>query len=158
MDDIEAAPSPETATPVNPQDEVLVKRILARINDDAKHHEKAFDRMRRDMEFARLGATKEWAKHNYTANIVGRHVKQMVSTLYAKNPKATARRRERLDFQVWDENEESLAAAIQTTQQFQMMQQAATAALGGNVVPMMGHTGGPALDPLGIMNPGAILE
>jgi hypothetical protein len=135
---------PETSAPsdapANPQDEALVKRILSRINVDAKHHEKAFERMRRDMVFARVGAREEWAKTSYTANITGRHIKQVVSTLYAKNPTATARRRDRLDFQIWDENEQSLVNAIQITQQFQAQVQAMAAPMGGNVVPM---------DPLG---------
>jgi hypothetical protein len=149
MDEIatEAAPL-EADVAVNPQDEALVKKIISRINADAKHYEAAFKRMRRDRVFARIGATKEWAEYNYTANIVGRHIKQTVSTLYAKNPKAVARRRERLDFQIWDEDEASLVNAIQITQQFQMMQQAAMAAVGGNVVPMTGHNGGPPLDPM----------
>jgi hypothetical protein len=131
--------APADTPPADPKDEALVKKIIGRINADAKHHEKAFKRMRRDMVFARIGATEQWAECNYTANIVGRHIKQTVSTLYAKNPKAVARRRERLDFQVWDEDEQSLIAAIQLTQQFQMQQQAmAAAGVGGNVVPMPG--------------------
>jgi ribosomal protein L29 len=150
-----AAPAATDDAPANPQDEALVKKIISRINVDAKHHEKAFKRMRRDMEFARIGATAAWAKANYTANITGRHIKQTVSTLYAKNPKAVARRRARLDFQIWDEDEQSLIAAIQLTQQFQAQMQAMAAAtsmgmgMGGNVVPMAGHNGGPPLDPLG---------
>lgn len=138
--------------PGNPQvDEAerkLVVRVRERIKQDQKHFEKAFERMRRDMEIARRGATKEdWSEDQYTANITGRHIRQTVAGLYAKNPKASARRRARLDFQIWDENEQTLLAAFQTVQQFQAVM---AAPLGGNVLPgpgapMMGHNGGPAM-------------
>ena len=94
----------------------LVARTIGRIKADRKHHAKAFERMRTDMQIARVGGSEAWAKHNYTANITGRHIKQLVSTLYAKNPKAIARRRERLDFAVWDENEETLMQAAALVQ------------------------------------------
>jgi hypothetical protein len=114
--------------PVSPEDEKLVKRLLARIKADQEHHKKAFDRMRADMEYARIGATEKWAKENYTANITGRHIRQQVSTLYAKNPKAVARRRARLDFQIWDEDEQSLLAAMDIVGQYQAAMQGAMAA------------------------------
>jgi hypothetical protein len=79
--------------------------------------------MRQDMVVARRGADPKWPENHYVANITGRHIRQMVSALYAKNPKSVARRRPRLDFQVWDENEQTLMAAIQITQQFSMAMQ-----------------------------------
>ena len=110
---------------VSPEDALLVKKLLGRIKADKAHHEKAFKRMREDMVYARLGSTEEWAKHNYVANITGRHIRQQVSSLYAKNPKAVARRRPRLDFQIWDEDEQTLIAAMQILQQFQAVAQEA---------------------------------
>jgi hypothetical protein len=88
----------------------LTKRILA----DRSHHKKAFERMREDMEIARRGAPKGWPESSYVANITGRHINQKTAALYAKNPKAVARRRERLDFRIWDEDNQSLMMALQT--------------------------------------------
>lgn len=99
----------------------LVASIVQSIKEDKRHHEKAFKRMKRDMHVAMWGAEKEWGEGNYKANIVGRHVKMKTAALYAKNPKAVARRRETLDFAVFDENPASLQLAFQTIQQGQMM-------------------------------------
>lgn len=94
----------------------LAGKLCERIRADRNHHAKAFKTMREDMEIARRGAPKGWPENFYTANITGRHINQKVAALYAKNPKAIARRRERLDFQVWDETEQSLMMALQTVQ------------------------------------------
>ena len=137
MDDMQESPLEENGSagdekkgnpPVSPEDEKLVKRLLKRIKSDQEHHEDAFKRMRANMEYARLGSTKEWTKHNYTANITGRHVRQTVSTLYAKNPKAVSRRRPRIDFQVWDEDEQSLQAAMMLMAEYQAASQGMMAA------------------------------
>jgi hypothetical protein len=113
----------ETTQP--PEDErMLVKRICKTIRDDKEHHDKAFKRMRRDMFLARYGRLPEDNVDFYAANIIGRHVKQKTAALYAKNPKITARRRETIDFQLWDENPQSLQIAFQTIQQAQAMMSA----------------------------------
>lgn len=94
-----------------------VAKILAAIKEDKKFHDKAFKRMRRDMFMAHHGYDeKEWDESLYKANIAGRHVKTKTSALYAKNPKAVARRAPRIDFEVWDENPQSLLMAFQTMQ------------------------------------------
>lgn len=116
------APAEETAqvdgeTPE--QDRRLVARIVQTIREDKQHHKKAFKRMRRDMQVATWGAEKDWPEDNYRANIAGRHVKQKTAALYAKNPKAVARRRKKLDFAVWDENPASLQLAYQVIQEAQ---------------------------------------
>jgi hypothetical protein len=105
---------------VTPDEEKLVKKVLGRIKADRVHYGSAYTRMKRDQIVARRGADPAWSEKDYVANLVGRHIRQSVSALYAKNPKAVARRRPRLDFQIWDENEQTLLAAIQLTQQFQM--------------------------------------
>lgn len=126
--DTSAAPATNEAegsgqTPA--QRAALVKQIIQTIKTDKKHHEKAFKRMRRDMQVAMWGAEKDWGEDKYRANIAGRHVKQKTAALYAKNPKATASRRETLDFAIWDENPQSLLLAYQTIQAGQLaMQQA----------------------------------
>lgn len=97
-------------------DEAQVHRIISTIKLDKRHHGKAYKRMRRDMQVAMWGAEESWGEDNYRANITGRHVKMKTAALYAKNPKATAKRRETLDFAVWDENPDSLQIAFQTVQ------------------------------------------
>lgn len=95
----------------------LVAQITRRVREDRAHHEKAFKQMRRDMKIARRGAPDDWPANHYVANITGRHINQKTAALYAKNPKAIARRAEKLDFQIWDENEQTLMIALQSVQE-----------------------------------------
>lgn len=109
------------ATPES--DRRLVAQIQRCIKIDKHHHEHAFKRMRRDMQLAAYGADEAWLKEDkYVANIAGRHVKQKTAALYAKNPKIVAKRRETLDFQIWDENPQSLMIAAQLVQTAAVMQ------------------------------------
>lgn len=74
-----------------------------------------FDRMRSDMEYARLCADKTWVQNeNYVAPLVQRILKQSVSALYAKNPKAEAKRRPRLEYRVWSGDPMELQEAMQS--------------------------------------------
>lgn len=103
--------------PVPDEDEKkLVSKLCARIKADKAHHKTAFDEMRRDQKIARRGAPDSWPKNHYVANITGRHIRRKTAALYAKNPKAVARRSEKLDFQVWDESEQTLMQALQVMQ------------------------------------------
>ncbi len=89
----------------------LVKKKIQEIQESKAHHDPVFRRMRRDMELARKGH--EWdSEEEYVANMILRHLKNQVSSLYAKNPTAEAKRRPRMDFKVWDGNQESLSAAL----------------------------------------------
>ena len=94
------------------QRKALVKHWCDKITSAKKHHSKKFKQMRDDMKFAR---GKQWptAKQKYVANITQRHIRQRVSSLYAKNPKASAKRRDRIDFKLWDEKPESMMMAQQ---------------------------------------------
>lgn len=123
------------------RDCALVKKILSRVKADKAHHKTAFERMRRDMFVAMNGREEGWHESNYTANIAGRHVKQKTAALYAKNPRAVARRRETLDFAVWDESPDSLMMAFNTIQMAQQAMQMA----GPAVDPMTGQA---AMDPM----------
>lgn len=94
-----------------------VAKILKTIKSDKEFHKKAIGpdgSMVRDMFMAMKGRDKTWSESNYKANFAGRHVKTKTAALYAKNPKAVAKRAERLDFAVWDENPQSLMLAFQT--------------------------------------------
>jgi hypothetical protein len=121
-----AEPVSEPAAPAERREpdqaeKLLVSRLLARIKADKSHHSKAFKLMQEDMELARRGAPKDWPADHYVANITGRHINQKTAALYAKNPKATAQRRERLNFALWDEQEASLQMAFQTIQMYSEM-------------------------------------
>lgn len=145
IDDSQTISGNEASNDVAPEKEdtarelALVKRIQTTIRSDKKHHAPAFDRMRRDMFIAQNGRTKEYSEDNYTANVIGRHIQQKTASLYAKNPKAIARRRETLDFQVWDESPASLNQAMQAIQLgYQAMQSTPTApdTMTGEMVPV----------------------
>lgn len=118
-------PQGETGEKTPAQNQALVAEIIKTIKADKKHHEKAYIRMRRDMQVAMWGAEKTWGEDRYRANIAGRHVKQKTAALYAKNPRATAKRREQLDFAIWDENPASLQLAMQTIMMAQQAMQIA---------------------------------
>lgn len=78
----------------------------------------AFCRMRENMEFA---AGYQWQGQDrldddrYISNLVLRLVNQKVASLYARNPKVSAQRRKRLDFQIWDGRMESIQQAVALT-------------------------------------------
>jgi len=107
------------------QDKALVQKILKNIKADKAHHAKAFKRMRRDMQVATWGAEEAWGEDKYRANIAGRHVKQKTAALYAKNPRVAAKRKEQIDYVLWDENPQSLMMAMQTIQLAQQATQIA---------------------------------
>ncbi len=109
----------------------LVKTWQDKVLAGKKHWKPDFTRMREDQAFAygiqwdgqkELNGSKNEGDNaeKYVANITLRHVQQRVAALYAKNPKAVARRREQILHTVWDGTNQSLQTA-QT--QIQMMQQ-----------------------------------
>jgi len=131
-DNVSAADAAEReGTPVGENELALVEKLQKTIKGDKKHYGPAFKRMRADMFMAMHGRDKDWSEKNYKANIVGRHINMKVASIYAKNPKVAARRREQLDFAIWDERPESLQQAmmaLQAAAQRHMMNQAAAAA------------------------------
>lgn len=91
----------------------LVSEWQAKILAAKTYWEKDFKRMRKDMDLAYYGATKEWAESDsYVIAIVSRYINQVVATLYAKNPTAVVEKRKRLDYQIWDGRGDTLAAAM----------------------------------------------
>lgn len=114
-------PQAETDAP-DPKTAALVQTIAKRIKADKEHHKKAFADMRRDMFVVRHGYEKDkYPETSYRANLAGRHVKTKTAALYAKNPKAVAKRRETLDFVEWDENPQTLLMAFNTLEQAKEM-------------------------------------
>lgn len=142
------ADTPE-APETSPADKALVKKVIERVKQDKAHHKDAFEQMRADMYLGRHGCDKTWPKEHYRANLVGRHVKQKTAALYAKNPRAIARRKPTLDFMLWDEKPESLDTAFQTIQMArQAMQPQVDPMTGAQVVdPMTGAPAAPAVAP-----------
>ncbi|MGU3656811.1 hypothetical protein [Methylobacterium fujisawaense] len=139
---------PDQEQAVSEQDRALQRRISKTIREDKRHFKKAFEAMRRDMRIAMKGHDKDWGEDKYKANITGRHVKAKTAALYAKNPKAVARRVDKMDFQIWNEDQQSLMMAFQT---IQAAQAAAAAAQPVGTDPVtgapIGHNGGPPMEP-----------
>lgn len=93
-----------------------VSKWLSKITAAKKKFEGDFQRMRDDMEFVggiQWPGQEDLNVDSYIANVVLRETNQGVAALYARNPKATAKRRERLDFAIWDEDPQSLMQAVQ---------------------------------------------
>lgn len=95
----------------------LVEKLNSMVTDAKSYWAPVFDKMRDNMDFA-MG--EQWGKRksskSYVANIVHRHIQQKVSGLYARNPKVTAKRKERLIAETWD------GTNIQVQQALQMLQ------------------------------------
>ena len=104
----------------------LVAAWTGRVKAAKKHWDKAFRRMLEDQDFA-FGH--QWSKGNlnptsgdgsntadprYVANLTLRLVAQKTAFLYAKNPKAIARKRERMIATAWDETQTQLQQLVQT--------------------------------------------
>lgn len=137
------APEEQPEAPEREAELALVKRIQATVKADKNHFKDDFAQMRRDMYVAKYGRIPDYPKEHYKANLAGRHVKQKTAALYAKNPKAVARRRESLDFVVWDENPQSLQMAMQTISMGQQMQ----GALAPQTDPLTGEITTPTIPP-----------
>lgn len=91
----------------------LITNWTKKINDAKQHHSEAFKRIREDMDYALTGKSADWGDDKYVANIIQRHINQSVASLYAKNPRAVAKRRTRLEYKIWDGNQETLIQAGQ---------------------------------------------
>lgn len=106
-----------------------------------KKTENAFKRMDECMQLAKDGAEKTWMEggKNYVVPILNRLTNQSVAQLYAKNPKAYAKRKMRRMFTVWD-------GKLASLQEAKMMLQA-SAAMPPQIDPMTGQEIPPQLDP-----------
>ncbi|UQD96097.1 hypothetical protein [Bradyrhizobium japonicum] len=116
----------------------LVSAWTERVKSAKTHWKPAFDRMKEDQEFA-FG--KQWSKKEdsrYVANLTLRLVAQKTAFLYAKNPKAVAKKRERMNATSWDESQATLNQLMQSGAM--LMQQAQMAQMGGQMPPV--DTGG----------------
>ena len=87
----------------------LVSAWTSRVKQAKQFWKPSFDRMREDQEFC-FG--KQWSKdkdeRRYVANLTLRLVAQKTAFLYAKNPKAVAKKRQRMNATSWDESQTTL--------------------------------------------------
>lgn len=97
-----------------PSKAAFLQKWAGKIKHAKKHWEKDFTKMREDMDFVLQGADKEWSEGDkYIANIVQQYVRQRVARLYARNPKFVCKKREHMDFELWDEKPETIQMAAQ---------------------------------------------
>ncbi len=100
---------------VDPSRAALVKRWVDDVKTARAHWDADFKRMRRNMEFAN---GKQWPGQReeddrFMVNLVQRVLKSTVSSLFAKNPTIVMKRREKLDFTIWDGKPETIMQAQQ---------------------------------------------
>lgn len=130
----EPEPTPQGTTIVRDTPEPPEARaaLVTKLSDDVKSardywNQHAFKTMRKCMRFA---AGHQWPNEGmpgddnfidlhsdrYIANITLRHVQTRTASIYGKNPKIVARRKERLLSRVWDGASQTLMAAMQAMQ------------------------------------------
>jgi hypothetical protein len=106
------------ADKVDPARRALVARWEKEIKADKAHWEPVFKRMEECEQLAAEGADEKYVESGqYIVPIIVRHINQCVAQLYAKDPRATATRRKRLMYSVWDGKPDSLQMAMQAMQQ-----------------------------------------
>ena len=115
------------------QRKALVDSLTKMVKEAKSHWDRTFKNMEKDQRFCagdqwpsetKAAAFNDDFDDRYTANITLRHVQQKVAALYAKNPKAVCRRRQKLLSTTWDGSMQSLSKAQQTMQQQQAAEQA----------------------------------
>jgi len=137
------------------QRKALVDSLTKMVKEAKTHWDKTFKQMEKDQRFC---AGDQWPSETkaavfnddfddrYVANITLRHVQQKVAALYAKNPKAVCRRRQKLLSTTWDGSMQTLQKAQETMQQQQMAQQAMMA-MGASILTGAPPPGMPGMGP-----------
>jgi len=139
----------------------LVGSLSDMIKQAKSHWQKTFRKMEDDQKFCagaqwpedpkKMAFNDVYDEDLYVANITLQHVQKRVAALYAKNPKAVAKKRPRLLATTWDGSMESLAQAEATIKQAQAALMGAPAGIPG--MPPGGGLGAPPGAPPG--SPGA---
>ena len=83
------------------------------IKNTERFRSKRFERMARCSKFVRgeMWEGQLEDEDRYTVNIIQSEVQASVATLYAKDPTFVAKRKQRLDFKLWDENPKTFQEA-----------------------------------------------
>ena len=114
----EAKMIPRDAPDPTLQRKALVNAWTSSVKEARKYWKPSFDRMREDSDFA---YGRQWSRDDkdkrYTANITLREIAQRTAFLYARNPKAVARRREMMLNTVWDGTQAQLQSLMQAAGQ-----------------------------------------
>jgi hypothetical protein len=122
----------------------LVTQWADKVKAAKAHWEPSFKRMREDQDFAiGLQWSKDRADPRYLANITLRMVAQKTAFLYAKNPRAVAKRREKINHTVWDGTQAQLQ---QMQQGMQMAMQTGMAQTDPNMQQAMMQAGDVLMD------------
>lgn len=105
---------------IPPEEKALVARWQGLVKSAKSHWEDDFKRMERDISFA---GGKQWpdqeegdSDDRYVSNVTQRHIQSKVANLYARNPRASAKRRATIDFSIWDEDSQSIMATLEQVQ------------------------------------------
>lgn len=107
----------QRGVPNQPEERVAFIKNWHKLIKDAKEtfFKRQFKGMLDDQQFVRgyqWGNTSSVIKDDrYICNLVHRHIQKRTAALYAKNPRAIAKRKKRLDYAIWDEKPESLMMA-----------------------------------------------
>jgi hypothetical protein len=137
---------PRDRPDVTSQRKALISAWSRRVKSAKGHWKKPFDRMIEDQQFA---YGKQWSKNQddrrYVANLTLRLVSQKTAFLYAKNPKAVARKRERINNTSWDGKQSTLDALMKSGA---MMMQQMPGLMPGGMPP--GGVGPPGMLPGGL--------
>ncbi len=94
----------------------LVKRVTKECRQAREFWKDDFKRMKKDEDIL-LG--KQWEDQQnledkrYVVNVTQRHIQQRTAAIYAKNPTVVARRKEMMDYKIWDESQVSYNMATQ---------------------------------------------
>lgn len=97
-----------------------VKKMLADVKAAKRHWAADFKRMRDDEYFAQGNhwpdAMPGLEDDRIIIDVTTRHIQLRMAALYAKNPTVVARRKETIDFKVWDEQPQTAVQAQATMQ------------------------------------------
>lgn len=137
MPEAEDIKSAEDGNDATAQRQALVKKLIDDVKRWTKHHEKAFERMKRNVRFVGNEDNEQWRDTTgsnpdaYVANITFRFIQQKVASLYARNPRVKAKRRPQVDYAIWDGRQETLQSAITTITMVQQAMQGAQLGMAG---------------------------
>src|SRR6185503_13228554 len=97
-----------------PEDQELAKLWVKRVRASRHQAKPNFRQMRENRYVAMHGGDRNWlAGKNYVVAIVNRHINQAVAALYARDPVAQAKPRDKMRYTVWDGRQDTLQAALQ---------------------------------------------
>src|SRR5437899_1677806 len=108
---------------VTPSELANVKLWCSRIKQAKRKWCADFERMRENMDFVagiQYKGQRSITEDRYIVNLTLRTVNQGVAAIYARDPKVEARRRPRMDFQLWDGKMETIQQVAGMSQMAQM--------------------------------------